>query len=729
MSSPRRNGVAGILIFLGVISAPFFIIKAAPQSPQQPPLQYEVSVTLKLVQVYVTDKSGKPVRDLLKEDFAVFDNGKLVSITEFEKHDLTPASPIAEAPPLEAKPSPPPAEAPTINRKFIILFDFAFNTQRGVAASIDAARHFLDTEVRPEDELAFISYSMLKGLKIHEFLTTDHAKVKKALAAVSAKDIAGRADEVEQAYWQLVELAKANVRAAGDLARMEMERWDSARQTQNYFLTLTRLARALRLVQGQKSVLFFSNGVPTSLVNSSRGVGTDASISQIGGSGISREGMGGTGTARGSTFEVGNYELRPLQEAMLKEFSASNCSFYAFDTRESSKVPALFALDELGFRLGLRILGADTGGGFRNDKTTGMDSLKRLSNQTGGKYYSNIILNEKNLEEVSAVTSTYYVLGYSISAAADGKFHDLKIEVKRKGCQVRTQPGYFNPKPFREYTDLEKSIHLFDLALNERSEFQTPKLLSISALSYDAGQGTRVRALARIPKEVWDEFGGKTAELVALFFDAQDSLLSLQRAAVSVADYLGKELMFAAGASARPGLIKCRIIVRDLDTGQSAVASTKIYCGKSSDQGLSVYSPMPIVKGGGLFQLEGVVKGISESPSWRDIYSYDASAFSPVIGAGTVGAGKIGVIVPYSSSSAGRPDVIFKANLVNSASGENLAVPLELRESSRRGPVDVQTLELSLDNVPDGKYLLYIHVGDRLSGALASAYVPLTIGR
>lgn len=710
MSSPRKICIAGILVFLCVISTPILPGEAARQSPQQPPLQYQVSVTLKLIQVYVTDKSGKTIQDLTKDDFTLYDNGKPVTITEFERHKLAPVSPGAEAPPPEAKPGPAPVEARTIHRKFIILFDFAFNTARGVAASIDAARHFLDSEVRPEDELAFLSYSMLKGLRIHEFLTTDHAKVRTALAAVSAKDIAGRADEVEQAYWMLVELRPESE----ELTRMEVERSDSARQAENYFRVLTRLAKALRLVQGQKTVLFFSNGVPSSLVHSSRRAGGRTSLLP--------------GMTAGSTFEIGNSVLRPLQETMLKEFSASNCSIYAFDTRESSKIPALFAVDELNLRTGGGILGAD-GKVFRDDKTTGMDSLRRLSKQTGGKYYSNIVLHEKNLEEVSAVTGTYYVLGYSISAAADGQFHNVKIEVKRKGCQVRTQPGYFNPKPFGEYTDLEKTIHLFDLALNERSEFQMPKPLSISALSYNAGQGTRVRALARIPKEIWDQFEGKTAELVALFFDAQDALLSLQRAAVSLAEYRGRDLLFTGGTSARPGLAKCRVVIRDLDTGQSAVASAKVHIGSPVDQALFLHSPLLIVEGGGLFQLEGVIKGASESPSWREIYSYDASAFSPVIGGEPVSAGKVGVIVPYSASSAGRPDVTFKANLVNSASGENLAVPLELRESSSRGSVRVQNLEVSLENVPPGTYLLYIHVGDKLAGSLASAYVPLTIGR
>jgi VWFA-related protein len=727
----KKSRLAAIALFLCLAGAMVSSHSAAQDVPKQTPLQYEVTVTLKLIQVYVTDKSGKPVADLTKDDFAVLDNGKPVSVTAFEWHELRFAPPAAEVPQKEEKRVLADLEPRTINRKFIILFDLAFNSGHGVAASVKAALDFLDTKVAPEDEAAFISYSMLKGLRVHESLTSDHAKVRKAVAAVTARDISGRADELEQAYWQMVEIAQSssleNPQAADELRRMEWQRQDSAHQAQNYFLSLTALARALRLIQGQKSVLFFSAGVPSSLVNTTRSVGTDTRFANTG-----TTSWGSTG----STFDIGNSVLRPLQETMLKEFSASNCSFYAFDTRESSKVFSPFAYDEIqsmtrasgGMKSADGVNQAITNP-FRNDKTTGMDSLKRLSDQTGGHYYSNIVLYEKNLEQVSDITRSYYVLGYSISSAADGKFHDVKVEVKRMGCQVRAQRGYFNPKPFREYTNLERDLHLFDLALNERSEFAAPKALPVSALSYDSGQGTRARVLARIPKDIWDKSGGKTAELVALFFDEQENLLSLQRATVSSADYLGKELLFTAGTRARPGLIKCRVVVRDLETGASAVGSTKSYIGKPNSQGLSVHSPMLIVGGGGLFLLEGKVKGSLESPPWRDAYPYDTAAFSPIIGGEAVKAGKVGVIVPYSVSGVSRPDVVFRANLVNSATGENLTVRLELRESSRRGGIEVQNLELSLDNVPPGTYLLYIHAADKLSGATASAHIPLTIGR
>lgn len=734
---PGRRAPLSILAALACLGAsalttgPFAGAQSGQTVPK--PLRYEVTVVLKLIQVYVIDKSGAPVRDLTRQEFVVTDNGRPVTISAFEKHDLAEAPTAPERPePVSAPVAAParvPVQAPALSRKFIVLFDFAFNTLSGVRASGKAARHFLDTEVRPEDELALVSYSMLKGLKIHEFLTTDHAKVKTALAKIGTKDLAGRADEVEQQYWLQVE----NPALAGGIfaprlgaSGMDFARLDSMKQAGNYFRTLTRLAQALRLVPGQKSVLFFSNGIPSSMVNASRGVGTSGIIGA--GSTGSPDGSRGTEGARGSTFQVGNYELRPLQEALFREFSAANCSIYAFDTRESSKVPALFELDQMNTAAGGGTLGAD-GKVFRDDNTTGMDSLKSLSKQTAGKYYSNILLHEKNLAEVSTVTAAYYVLGYSIPVIADGKFHEVKIEVAREGCQVRTQPGYYNPKPFKDFTDLEKDIQLFDLALNEKPEFQAPGPLPISALAYDAGPGARVRALVRIPKEIWDRSSGETKEIVALFFDPQDALTSLQRLAVTRADYGSGDILFTAGAPAAPGTNKCRVIVRDLDTGQSAVASGSVFCPRPGPRSLSVYTPVPITAGGGIFRLEGVVKGAPESPSWRDVYPYDPAASSPVIGDEAVKGEAIGVIVPYSAPGLGPGDLTFRANLVNAGSAESLTVPVVMKELTKPGAIDVQKLEISLKEVPDGHYVLYVHVGNKVTGQVASARAPLTVGR
>jgi hypothetical protein len=80
MAARSRRSAGGALVLSILVSVPVLIALAGQQASQQPPLKYEISVTLKLVQVYVTDKSGKPVRDLTRDEFTVTDNGRPVTI-------------------------------------------------------------------------------------------------------------------------------------------------------------------------------------------------------------------------------------------------------------------------------------------------------------------------------------------------------------------------------------------------------------------------------------------------------------------------------------------------------------------------------------------------------------------------------------------------------------------------------------------------------------------------
>lgn len=703
-------------------------------SAQQTPLRHEVSVTLKLVQVYVTDKSGRPVADLTKDDFRVFDGGKRVAVTEFERHEVRAAERGAEARP-EAPVLPGP-EIPSIKRKFILFFDFAFNTHRGVAAGVKAALDFLDANVGPDDETALVSYSMLKGLKVHEFLTADRDKVRKAVSEVTSKDIAGRADEVEQAYWAMVDMAgTSESRSVGaELKRIEMQRQDSRLQTQKYFRALADFARALRLVQGQKHLLFFSNGVPNSLIHSSQMRGTDQVVSG-GGAQAGTSGAYGGRPVTGSRFEIGDAGLRPLLDAMLKELNGSGCALYAFDTRESALVLSLFAYDEMAFtrRTGGMFLADNVGTAvtspFRDEKTTGMDTLKLMSGKTGGKYYGNIQFHERDLVEVADLTGSYYVLGYTTPApAADGKFREVKVEVVRKGCVVRAQRGYYNPKPFQDYTDIERKLHLFDLALNGRSDLGAPAEVPMTVLVYATEGGARVRALARIPREAWEGLQGRTAEIVPMFFDGKDSLLSLRRAVVDVAGQRGRDLVFTVESEAPPGAVDCRLVVRDLDTGRSALGRSSGFVRASAAGALALATPLVLVPGGGVL-FEGVTEERTEERAWREIYAYDPESASPVIGDEPVRSDKVMLIVPARVAEGAGEALGVKLALVDTATGESRDLPYALVRRTRAEGHEVLFLEAATEGLPAGKHLLYVHAGLGGSDGRASVHVPLTVGK
>lgn len=698
--------------------------RPSPQAPaaQAPakPLQYEVNVVLKLIQVHVTDKKGNPVRDLTKEDFVVTDNAQPVTVTDFERHAIAPAAakstpeaapervPDAEA---AAEDRPAAAVALPSGRKFFLLFDFAYNNVRGVEKARKAALHFIDAIAGPGDQVAVLSYAAIGGLAFHEYLTTDHAQVRKVLQGIGHKDVKGRATEIEDYYWRLVQesggpFAK-NLRAEAEANRAESE--DMA---QKYMLTLTDLARALRLVEGEKNFILFSSGIPNSLIY---------------------------GYATGNVFNrsdvgraAGNHVLRSQNETMYKEFGAAGCAFYAFDTRESAKEASLFTYDEETFVAGSRALttAIDPTNVFKDDKATGLNTLKRFTDTTGGRFYSNINMYEKNLGQVQEATGAYYVLGYPVNEKWDGSFHEVRVEVLRKGCEVRTQAGYFNPKPFAAYTDLEKQIHLFDLAINERSFSRLPGSVPMTALAYAAEGISRLTVLAKVPREITAKLTGPKVEIVALFFDDNGDIREIVREEADTAALRGREAAFAASATLRPGDYAGRLVIRDLTTGVSAVASARATIAKAQMTGLQLGTPLLLAPGTGVALRETRGKKADAAPPLGEVYPYDRSVFAPVLGTVPADAQGLRIVIPCSVPGGGtRPELALSARLVDAVSGSPVPVLAAIADRVTRGPYEIVTLEMGTAGIPPGTYYLHIYAEDRASASLGHTFTTLTIAR
>src|SRR5713101_9576235 len=77
-----------------------------------------------------------------------------------------------------------------------------------------------------------------------------------------------------------------------------------------------------------------------------------------------------------------------------------------------------------------------------------MDTLRLLSEQTDGRAIVNRNDLATGMTQIVRDTSAYYLLGYnSTQAPADGKFHEIKVQVKRPGVQVRARKGYWALTP------------------------------------------------------------------------------------------------------------------------------------------------------------------------------------------------------------------------------------------------------------------------------------------
>ncbi|MBE3129493.1 MAG: VWA domain-containing protein [Acidobacteria bacterium] len=713
---------AGLLCLL-VLQSPAALPNVPSQERQDltKPLQYEVSVVLKLIQVYVTDKKGKPVEDLKLDDFTVTDNGRPVVLTDFEKHSLqsAPAEALKSEPVAENPAAPPPAALKT-TRKFFLFFDFAYNNGRGIVKARTAALHFLDKELEPDDEVAILTYSMFKGVRVHEYLSRDHAKIREVVDSIGGKDIAGRASEIEQQYWLMAQEPLPG-RGGGNDAQAslpqkvaEAGRQESKRIVQTFILRLTALAKALRYIPGQKQFILFSTGVPASLIYGSQ-AGNPSNLA---------------GRAK---FDVGDRVLRTQNEEMYKEFGAANCTFYCFDTRETAKGTDLFAYDALTFETGVRGLFGQQGvfqdstDIFRDDKTTGLNALKRLTDITGGKYYSNINMYEKNLDQVQALTGTYYVVGYSVGEQEDGRFHEIKVAVKRPGCEVRAQAGYFNPKPYREFTPLEKELHLYDLALNERSLSRLPVSFPLTALAFGTVGTEGLEILAAIPGEVTAKFSGEKVEYVALIFDAKGDIRDVRRVETDPRPRRGQAVVFTSGTSLVPGDYTCRLVIRDMDTGLSAVSSARSVVRTAPAQGLRLGTPLLLRDETGCAYIDaGAAKGKVAIP-WGEVYAFDKAVLAPVVGPVSKLTSRLVAVVPYSVAGADEPDVVLSGRLIDARSGQAIPVALTLIGRSWHSEAETVSLEFPLVGVAPGKYILYINAEDRASKTMASAQTSLVI--
>jgi VWFA-related protein len=76
----------------------------------------------------------------------------------------------------------------------------------------------------------------------------------------------------------------------------------------------------------------------------------------------------------------------------------------------------------------------------------GADSLARMYNETGGRAILNTNDHAAHVDEIIEDASAYYLLGYSPSREiADGKYHRIRVAVKRKGTHVTARQGYWAP--------------------------------------------------------------------------------------------------------------------------------------------------------------------------------------------------------------------------------------------------------------------------------------------
>jgi len=628
--------LAGVgLLSASFISAPTSALQQA--SPPQKPLRYEVAVTLKLIQVYVTDKDGKPVLDLTKDDFILTDDGKAQILTEFEKH-------VFALPPEEARPAeklaatPLPGVPPLLNRKVVLFFDFGHSSPQGVIKAREAALRFLDTGLMPTDQVAMVSYALLTRLKIHEWLTKEQAKVRKLVERIGLRDSLGFVEDAGDAYQASIDAGGFMDVRTGDIGIVndpnsgrgnagQSVQSDARLQARTYINRLTALAQALRYEPGRKIIVLFSSGIGGSL------------FYNIDPGRLARRDL--------------NADLREDYEELCAQLATANAVVYPIDMAPPSAA---------------------------SESQMGPATLMRMASVTGGRYLGNVFNYPEHFKKLQTLTGYYYVLGYSIDERWDGRYHKIKVSVRRPGCEVHTQAGYFSPKSFPDYTAVEKRMHLVDLALSDKPIGQVPLRFPMIAAAVAPGAADDLCLAAEIPAAKILERAGKKAEVSCLVFDDKDEIVFEQRSVEDLTALAGDAARVLALASAPPGRYRCRVIVRNLETGAAAVAAATAVVPLPKDKGLLLYSPLLFKSDrGGRYLQEFLPKGPSRSSPAESISEsllFDMRQYAPLTEKSLKMNSEIWASVRCAFAGPKGRDIKLTAFLYDKQTQDQIAVPL-----------------------------------------------------
>ncbi len=169
-------------LLLILCAAPAFPQGQPEVSTQDTPVQFSSRVNLVSVPVVVRDREGRAIGDLKKEDFQLFDKGKLQVITKFTVEKSQRPVTIAKADAASAQPGATAVSAqPTLPDRYVAyLFDDVHLKRADLLQSMQAVNRHLDESLDANTRAAVFTTS---GIVLSDF-TNDLAKLHKAVNSV-----------------------------------------------------------------------------------------------------------------------------------------------------------------------------------------------------------------------------------------------------------------------------------------------------------------------------------------------------------------------------------------------------------------------------------------------------------------------------------------------------------------------------------------------------------------
>ncbi len=416
-AAPRRFALllAGLLLGAGLAA------QAPEEEPQPGPFAETVEVSVVNVDVYVTDRQGRPVTGLQREDFELFEDGRPVAVTNFypvEGGRATAPEAISVAPPETVPAAPLPSASPTLPEEqrlhlAVYIDNFyirPFNRNR----VFRRLREFLSGQLGPGDRVMLVSYE--RSLHVRRPFTSDATLVAAALGELETMTGQGvHADSSRREMLEAIEEATDPQQVSGRLRTYAESEYNDLVFAVN---ALKDFVGWLAGLPGRKALLYVSDGVPMTpgedLYHALNQKFTNYSV----------------------LSQVTEFNAARRFDELAALANASRVTFYALDASGLRTFTAASAESAAAGTPGLGSFADSIY--FANHQNT----LRLLADRTGGIAVVNTNDVGSGLERIAQDFGTYYSLGYSPSHAGDGRYHKIEVKVRRKGTTVRHRDGY-----------------------------------------------------------------------------------------------------------------------------------------------------------------------------------------------------------------------------------------------------------------------------------------------
>jgi VWFA-related protein len=531
--------MAGLLLQVSVPAA-------AQQSEQVPssPGRIRVTTELVLVNLVARDKKGNLVRDLKKEDFTLFEDGKKQEISSFDFENVdqvmtagaaepTVSGATGEAGLLRTPKKAEPSLDARDRRLMLLFFDFSAMDPEQIDRAVDAAKKFVSTKMQPADLMALVS--LATNMRVDLDFTDDRDKLMKALSAYTSGEGQGFDTGSSGTSEGAAETSGAFTADDSDYNTFSADR---------KLLALQSLMQALGKLPQKKSLIYFSNGISQS------GVDNQSALRAT------------TAAAVKANVSIYSLDIRGLQ---------------AFPPGGEAQAASLHGQSAYSGQSVLNDL---------NNNASSQETLATLSADTGGKAFFDSNDFSGVFSQVQKDTSAYYVLGFSSNnPLKDGRFRHLKVQVNRPDLKLDYRSGYYAGRDFEHLNRADREQQLEDELAAQLPQVDVPLYAGSAYFRQDDSHYYLAVSLvipgSQIPFVTEKDKDNATIDIIGQVLSGGKFPVGQLRDTVKLAvdstqQVRRKNVQYNTGFVLAPGSYHLKFVVRENQTGRMGSFETDV---------------------------------------------------------------------------------------------------------------------------------------------------------